>query len=236
MTANRLALVTGGSRGIGMAIVEKLLHSGFQVITTGKSKRDFSIPSVEYHAVDFSDVEATQKFASQMADKKIDVLINNAGINKIHPFADIPLETFDGIQNVNVRAPFILTQAVLPGMKKRRWGRIVNISSVFGVVSRSERASYSTSKFGIYGMTAALAAEVASEGILVNCVAPGFVETELTQDVLGKKGIEEVCKTIPMGRLAHPSEIAEFVLWLVSEKNTYISGQNLLIDGGFTRV
>ncbi|RYZ81993.1 MAG: SDR family NAD(P)-dependent oxidoreductase, partial [Proteobacteria bacterium] len=167
MNAARLAIVTGGSRGIGAAIVEKLLEMDYQLIVTGKQARE-SRKGVEYYAVDFSDRDATERFVQMMAARSVDVLVNNAGINQIGSFQEISTDIFDKIQEVNVHAPFRLTQAVIPGMRSRGWGRVVSITSVFSEVSRSFRASYSTSKFGIYGMTTALAAEVARDGVLVN--------------------------------------------------------------------
>jgi len=121
-------------------------------------------------------------------------------------------------------------------MKKNNWGRIVNITSIWGNVTKEYRASYSSSKFALDGMTVALAAEVASMGILANSVAPGFIDTDLTQKVLGDKGIKEIKNIIPIKRLGKPTEVASFISFLVSEENTYISGQNIMIDGGFSRV
>lgn len=231
----KTALVTGGTRGIGAAIAEKLAEEGAKVLVTGRTKPQAD-SRFEFHAVDFSDPRATEAFARQMASAGIDILVNNAGINQISPFENIDPTVFERIQRVNVHAPMHLMKAVIPHMKSRKWGRIINISSIFGTVTKEFRGPYSASKFALDGMTAALAAEVAQNGILANCVSPGVVETDLTRDVLGESGIEAIKKTIPMRRLAQPQEIAEFVFWLASDKNTYISGQNLLIDGGFTRV
>jgi len=189
-----------------------------------------------YHAVDFTDRVATEKFAGEVANWGVDILINNAGINKISPFDQLDSDDFDKIQSVNVRAPFLLCRAVIPSMKRKKWGRIVNISSVLGKISKEYRGSYSTSKFALDGMTSALAAEVARYGILANCVAPGFIDTQLTRTVLGEKGMAEMTSKIPIGRLGRPEEIATFIVWLASPDNTYISGQNIAIDGGFTRV
>jgi 3-oxoacyl-[acyl-carrier protein] reductase len=119
-------------------------------------------------------------------------------------------------------------------MRKGRFGRIVNITSVFGVVSKAERAAYSTSKFALLGLSRALALEVAADNVLVNCVAPGFVDTELTRRILGAKGIETIIASVPMGRLALPGEIARFVRFLVSEDNSYMTGQHVIVDGGYT--
>jgi len=146
------------------------------------------------------------------------------------------MEDFDKILHVNLRTPFQLCQAVIPYMKKNEWGRIINITSVFGNITKKYRAPYSSSKFALDGMTASLAAEVSEFGILANCIGPGFIDTDLTRAVLGKEGIAEIKKTIPMNRLGSVKEISSLVSWMVSEENTYISGQNLMIDGGFSRV
>ncbi|MBF0353752.1 MAG: SDR family oxidoreductase [Alphaproteobacteria bacterium] len=235
MTA-RTALITGGTRGIGRAIAETLLKRGETVIVTGTKPNGEAPAGCAYETVDFSDPKATSNFADRIADMKIDILINNAGINKISPFAEIDPKDFAKIQAVNVTAPFLLTRAVVPHMRKQGWGRIVNISSIWGKISRIQRASYSASKFAIDGMTTALAAEVAKDGILANCIAPGFIETELTQRMLGPEGLAQVVQEIPMGRLGNVQEIATFAAWLAGPENTYISGQNIAIDGGFTRV
>jgi NAD(P)-dependent dehydrogenase (short-subunit alcohol dehydrogenase family) len=235
--AGRTALVTGATRGIGAAIARRLTADGAEVIATGTQPRTEAPEGcAEYRAVDFSDTAAIESFADEIAGRGVDVLVNSAGINAIDPFAEIAPHDFDRIQAVNVRAPFLLSRAVLPGMRERSWGRIVNIGSIFGTVSKAERGSYSISKFALDGMTAALAAEVARDGVLVNTVSPGVIETELTRDVLGIDGIEEIIRSIPIGRLGKPDEVAALVAWLAGPENTYLSGQNVLIDGGFTRI
>ena len=140
------------------------------------------------------------------------------------------------IQQINLFAVFKLIQTILPHMVENRWGRIINIASIFAIVSKEFRASYSTSKFGMVGMTMALAAEVARSGILANCVSPGFIDTALTRKVLGKKGMQELVKKVPIQRIGTPKEVARLVLWLASEENTFVSAQNIAIDGGFTHV
>jgi 3-oxoacyl-[acyl-carrier protein] reductase len=234
--SQKTALVTGGTRGIGRAIAEALLKRGERVIVTGMKPDGQAPKGAVFEAVDFSDSAATQAFAERVAGMGIDILVNNAGTNKIAPFAEIEPGDFAMIQAVNVTAPFLLSRAVLTHMKKQGWGRIVNISSIWGKISRAQRGSYSTSKFGLDGMTAALAAEVAKDGILANCVSPGFIETELTRRMLGEDGLAQVVKEIPLGRLGNVEEIATFTAWLAGPENTYISGQNIAIDGGFTRV
>jgi NAD(P)-dependent dehydrogenase (short-subunit alcohol dehydrogenase family) len=232
------ALVTGGTRGIGYSIAQRLIQDGIDVIVTGtgtKNTSDYPI-GADFYQVDFLNDSSVKDFIEHLKQKPIDILINNAGINKIGEFEKIDAADFDNIQKVNLKTPFLLCQAVIPYMKKNNWGRIVNITSIWGNVTKEYRASYSSSKFALDGMTVALAAEVASMGILANSVAPGFIDTDLTRKVLGDKGMQEIKNIIPIKRLGKPNEVASFISFLVSEENTYISGQNIMIDGGFSRV
>lgn len=229
--------VTGATRGIGQAVARAFREQGDYVIGThtGKNEKHLNICQ-EYFPVDFTDINQIKACADYVQQIKPDVLINNAGINKIAPFIDIDPEDFLRIQQVNVFAPFLLCQAVIPAMKRKNWGRIVNISSIWGKISKTHRASYSASKFALDGMTLALAAEHAADGILANCVAPGFTDTELTRQVLGENQIAEIISGVPVRRMATVEEIAKLVVWLASPDNTYLSGQNIAIDGGFSRV
>jgi NAD(P)-dependent dehydrogenase (short-subunit alcohol dehydrogenase family) len=236
LLTGRSALVTGGTRGIGEAIARRLVKEGASVLVTGTRLDGIPPPGCSYRAIDFEDTAATEAFAQEAAEMGFDILINNAGINVISPFEEVDPKDFDRIHRVNVRAPFLLCRALIPRMRERGWGRIVNLSSIFGKVSREHRAAYSASKFGLDGMTAALAAEVAADGILANCVAPGFIDTDLTRRILGEQGIAALMARIPIKRLGTVEEIAAFVVWLAGPENTYISGQNIAIDGGFTRV
>lgn len=227
--------MTGGARGIGRAIVERLHADGAQVLVTGRRRAAGGLDGFEYRGVDFADSSALESFAEDARDWAPDVLVNNAGVNKLSPFAEIEPDDFDRIQAVNVRAPMLLCRAVVPGMRERGWGRIVNIASIWSVVSRAGRGSYSASKFALDGLTAALAAEVAADGVLANCVSPGVVDTELTRSVLGEEGIARLVADVPAGRLARPEEIAALVVWLAGPENTFVSAQNIVIDGGFSR-
>ncbi|NQV57973.1 MAG: SDR family oxidoreductase [Rhodospirillales bacterium] len=233
---DKTALVTGATRGIGWAIAERLLGEGAKVIATGTAANGRAPEGCTYRPVDFIDALATEKFAAEISAAGIDILINNAGVNKNAPFTEIDPMDFTRIHQINVIAPFLLCRAVVPAMREKGWGRIVNISSVWGKKGRAHRGTYATTKFGLDGMTAALAAEVAADGILANCVAPGIIDTELTRRVLGEDGIAELIAEVPMGRLGTPEEIAAFVVWLAGPENTYISGQNLSVDGGLSRV
>lgn len=230
------ALVTGGTRGIGAAIAARLITEGASVTVTGTHEGGRAPAGARYMAVDFSVRTATETFAAEVAQWDLHILVNNAGVNRIGPFDQLDPADYDRIQEINVRASFLLCRAVLPAMRRRGWGRIINITSIFGVISKEFRAPYSASKFALDGLTAALAAEVAADGILANCVSPGFIDTELTRSVLGESGIAELVERVPMRRLGRPEEIAALVVWLAGPENTFISGQNIVIDGGFTRV
>ena len=232
----RTVLVTGASRGIGAEIAREFAQRGAYVIGTRTSVGNDPSYCAQWIVADFSDLHQIEVCAEKVAQIAPDVLVNNAGINKIGPFAQINPQDFMRIQQVNVYAPFVLCQAVISGMASRGWGRIVNISSIWGKIGKELRASYAASKFALDGITLALAAEHSKDGVLANCVAPGFTDTELTRHVLGEEGIRKLIAMVPVRRMSSPAEIAHFVAWLGSEENTYITGQNLAIDGGFSRV
>jgi len=236
LNKKRRALITGGTRGIGKSIAERLASDGIEVIVTGTKPSSHCFGNIKYKQVDFLHAESLKNFLLDVKLLEIDILVNNAGINKIGEFSRIEIEDFDNVLAVNLRAPFLLCQAAVPYMKSVGWGRIVNITSIFGNVTKEFRAPYSASKFGLDGLTAALAAEVAEFGVLANCVGPGFIDTELTRKVLGRASMQEMANIIPAKRLGQVDEIAALVSWLVSDDNTYLSGQNIMIDGGFSRI
>lgn len=235
--SGRKVFVTGASRGIGRAIAAMFRSEGATVVGTRTTPGGEGGDACdEWFVADFSDSGQIKACADFVRQAEPDVLVNNAGINKIAPFAEIAADDFRLIQQVNVFAPFLLCQAAVPAMERRRWGRIVNVSSIWGKISRSQRASYSASKFALDGMTVAIAAEYSAAGVLANCVAPGFIDTDLTRRVLGEAGMQALIPSIPASRLGRMDEIARAVLWLASEENTYLTGQNIAVDGGFSRV
>ena len=234
--AGKTVFVTGATRGIGRAIALAYRAQGARVIGTGTGEaRSAGEFCDEYVRADFSDLAQIRACADFVRKAEPDVLVNNAGINKIAPFAQIDIEDFQRIQQVNVLAPFCLCQAAIPGMKRKGWGRIVGLSSIWGKVGKEQRASYAASKFAIDGLTLALAVEHGADGILANCVAPGFTDTELTRRVLGEEGIRKMVAVVPARRMGSVEEIARLVVWLGGPENTYVTGQNIAIDGGFAR-
>jgi len=239
MTTNyqpKSAIVTGATRGIGFAIAEKYRSEGYDLTCVGSKPGGSGPVGTRYISADFTKESDVDSLCNELALIKPDVLINCAGINVIGPFADIDSQDFQHIQLVNVQAPFELCKACVPSMKSAGWGRIVNIGSVWGKIGKELRASYSTSKYAVEGMTAALAAEVAEFGILANTVSPGIIETEMTRSVLTEDQIDNLIQTVPARRLGQPEEVAELVYWLGSPNNTFVSGQNIAIDGGLLRV
>jgi len=229
-------LITGSTRGIGKSTAELYKTKNYYVIGTGtKNLRNTPKHLNEYYSVDFENMDQIENFAKIAQTLNIDILINNAGINIINDFCEINPLTFLKIQQVNVYSHFRISQSVIPHMNNNNWGRIVSVSSVWGKKSKKGRASYSVSKFGIDGLTTAIASEFSSKGILCNCVSPGFIDTEMTHKNLGEKGITKILESVPINRLAKSDEVSKFIFWLTSEENTYITGQNLSIDGGFSR-
>lgn len=234
---NRTCLVTGGTRGIGHAIVVSFLAAGAKVIYTGKSSgEELTHPNAIYESVDFTNDESVAQFLKRLNQYTIDVLVNNAGINKIDTFGEINPEDWLRVQKVNVEGPFRLCRHLAPLMAQRNYGRIVNLGSIFSYVSKEKRGSYSTSKFAIVGMSKALAHDYAASNVLVNVVSPGFIDTELTRTVLSQNEIDLLTNQVPMKRLGKPEEVANLVTFLCSDKNSFINAQNILIDGGFTSV
>ena len=214
-------LVTGASRGIGKAIADRFAALGYTVLRPSRQ---------EMNLADGASIEA---FVAG-CPAAVDILINNAGINPLAGVAELTDQDMGETLRVNLEAPLRLIRAFAPGMKERRFGRIINIASVFGVVSKARRTIYSTTKSGLIGLTKAAAVELAPFDVLVNAVAPGFVDTELTHQNNTPEQIDALCRAIPQRRLASPEELAMAVTFLGGADNTYITGQTLVVDGGFT--
>lgn len=236
-------LVTGGSRGIGKEIALHFLESGCRrVVVTGRSEsapdwiQDFNDDSrkIQYYSMDLSSSDwevPFEKFVNEYGG--FDVCVNNAGINSVHYLSDFPVGKIQEILLVNLQAPIVISGIVAKKMKQKQYGRIVNIASIFGVISKEGRSAYTASKAGLIGVTKTMALDLAPSNVLVNAISPGFIETDLTRRVLGDKGITEMQKRIPLSRLGQSTEIANYVLFLASNKNTYMTGQNMIVDGGF---
>ena len=239
---DKTVIITGGTRGIGAAIAKVFLKAGAQLLVTGTKDGNPKIQrlsddnnNTQYHQLDFSSDNSVNKFLNAVHKlKKIDVLINNAGVNKIESISNISSKDWDWINTVNLKGPFLLTRAVSETMKKQNSGKIINVASIFGVVSKQKRAAYSSTKWGLIGFTKGVALDLAPFNVHVNAVSPGFVDTDLTRRILGPEKIKNLQKTIPQGRLANPDEIANVVLFLCSDLNSYITGENIIVDGGFT--
>jgi len=225
-------LVTGGSKGIGKKLVEDFTACGGDVYWTSTKK----VPDLKHWQVDLTYYNETVEFIKWIKSETFDILINNAGTNKIGPIEDYDIQDYENIINLNLTSCFKTTQAVIPHMKEKGWGRIVNITSISSEISMPLRSAYCSSKFGLVGLTKVSAVELAQHGILVNSVGPGVTETELTVDVLGREKMNEIAANNPTKRLGTVQDISNVVLFAASDLNTYMVGQNILVDGGYTCV
>jgi 3-oxoacyl-[acyl-carrier protein] reductase len=241
--STRVAIVTGSGRGIGRAIALKLAQSGIKVVlndfgdfkTVEAVAKELKEMGVESHQV-MADVskanEVTRLVDEAMsAFKRVDILVNNAGITRDQLILRMSEEEWDDVLNVDLKSVFLCTKAVLRHMAKQRWGRIISISSIVGIMGNKGQANYAAAKAGIIGFTRAVAKEVAAHGVTVNAIAPGFIDTEMTRK-LKKDWREELKKLIPMGELGTPRDVAEAVNFLASEGAGYITGQVLGVTGG----
>jgi len=213
--------ITGGSRGIGHAIAERFSLEGYNIISPSREELNLSSSSsIETYF--------------QNNNVIVDCIVNNAGINPLALLEDVTDQDLMDTIQVNLIAPVLIARSLIPSMKNQKFGRIVNIASIWGVVSKEKRTSYSVTKNGIHGLTNTLAVELGSYNILANTVCPGYTNTELTKKNVTPEEAVKISENIPLGRFADPSEIASLVYFLGSEQNTYITGQKIVIDGGFT--
>jgi 3-oxoacyl-[acyl-carrier protein] reductase len=240
----KTALVTGASGGIGGEIAKALHKQGATVILSGtraealealKSELGSRAFVATCNLGDKDSVEALVKTAEAAAGAPIDILINNAGITRDNLFMRMKDEEWDQVIAVNLTAAFRLSRAVLRGMMKKRWGRIISITSVVGETGNPGQGNYAAAKAGLVGMSKSLAAEVASRNITVNCVAPGFIATPMT-DALTDAQKQAVFAKIPAGRMGTPAEIAAAVAYLASEEAGYVTGETLQINGGMAMI
>ncbi|MGK2740030.1 3-oxoacyl-[acyl-carrier-protein] reductase [Tepidicaulis sp. LMO-SS28] len=237
------ALVTGASGGIGAAIARALHGQGAEVALSGTRVEALEGLAKELgeraHITpcNLSDLEAVDALPKQASEAMggLDILINNAGITRDNIFMRMKDEEWEEVLKVNLTAGFRLSRAVLRGMMKARWGRIIGITSVVGVMGNPGQGNYAASKAGMIGMSKSLAQEVASRNITVNCVAPGFIKTAMT-DALDDKQQEAISGRIPAGRLGTADEIAAACLYLASEEAAYVTGQTIHVNGGMVMI
>lgn len=239
----KTVLVTGGTRGIGAAIAGAFAEQGAELVVTGRDPdrvaelNALGQPHRRYIATDFADRASLDVFLGEIEQfERLDACVNNAGINIINSIEDVRPEDLDRITAVNYTAPYLICRAASRVMLRGGGGRIVNIGSIWSLVAKRGRSAYAASKAGLAGMTRAVAIDLAPEGVLVNCVSPGFVLTDLSHSTMSDGERDTLAETVPVGRFAEPAEIAPLVLFLCSDANTYITGQNIAIDGGFTNV
>jgi len=241
MKQRKVALVTGGSRGIGKEIAKKFAENNYNLVINYVSdntdletlKNEFKNVEVLFVKNDVTNYESCENMVNKAINKfgKIDVLVNNAGITKDNLLMRMKEEDFDKVINVNLKGTFNMTKLVTPYMMKQRYGKIINISSVVGLIGNAGQANYAASKAGIIGFTKSIARELASRNILANCVAPGFIKTDMT-DVLSDAVKENIHSQIPLKKMGEAKEVANAVYFLASEENSYITGQVLNVDGG----
>jgi 3-oxoacyl-[acyl-carrier protein] reductase len=240
----KTALVTGASGGIGGAIATALHAQGASVVLSGTRAEALDALKAELGAraftatcnlSDTADVEALPKKAEEAAGASIDILVNNAGVTRDNLFMRMKDDEWDQVIAINLTAAFRLSRAVLRGMMKKRWGRIIAITSVVGATGNPGQGNYAAAKAGLVGMTKSLAIEVASRNITVNCVAPGFIATAMTE-VLNEAQKQAILPRIPAGRMGTPAEIAGAVVYLASQEAAYVTGQTLHANGGMAMI
>ena len=239
---NRLAVVTGAGRGIGKAIAEELAAAGVEVICVSKNESSCGAAAeaicssghkAHHLAVDVSDSAAVKEACSKIVKdhKNVDILVNNAGINRDNLMLRMSDDEWDSVIDTNLSSCFHWTKGFLRGMARQRWGRIINISSVVGLIGNPGQVNYAAAKAGIIGMTKALAREIASRSITVNAIAPGFINTDMTEKI-PEEVRKEAAKVIPLKRFGETSDISAMTAYLASEEAGYVTGQTFTVDGG----
>ena len=235
----RTAVVTGGTRGIGRAIAASLSGAGARVAVVGRSAETAQSAARELgngaqgFAADVASPESAAAMiaAVEAAFGAIDILVNNAGITRDNILPRLKDADWDDVIDANLRGAFVTTRAAVRGMMKRRWGRVINISSVVGLVGNKGQSNYAASKAGLVGLTKSVAKEFAARNILANVIAPGFIDTEMIQ-AMTQDARETLMRQIPLERLGTPNDVASLVTFLASDHASYITGQVFVIDGG----
>ena len=243
MLSGKTALVTGAGRGIGKAIAKKLASLGATVVVNyggSKEKAEETVAeivaaggSAEAMQCDVSDFKACEEFSKAVVAKygKLDILVNNAGVTRDGLLMGMSEDDYDKVLDTNLKGAFNMTRHFSRVFLKQRSGRIINISSVSGVMGNAGQANYSASKAGLIGLTKSVARELAGRGVCVNAVAPGFIETDMT-NAMKEDAKKKLIENIPLGRIGKPDDIAEAVAFLAGDASSYITGQVLCVDGG----
>ena len=243
---NKVAIVTGASRGIGKSIVQKISENGAHTVCVSRSEDELrkisnklneNGLSSSYFACDVSNINNFKKLVDETVSKydKIDILVNNAGITKDNLIMRMSEADWDKVIDVNLKGVFNGIKSVSRQMMKQRRGRVINISSIVGLIGNPGQANYAASKAGVIGLGKAIAKELASRNITVNTIAPGYIETDMVDDIQ-EEAKENLFKQIPLGRIGNPADIATAVLYLASDEASYITGQTIAIDGGMTTI
>jgi 3-oxoacyl-[acyl-carrier protein] reductase len=239
----KIAVVTGGTRGLGSCIARELEDCGAEVIITGTNELEICTLNEKrepkskrtYVTLDLTQDRSVDGFCQFLTTlPRIDICINNAGVNRSGTISNLTPEDWDYVHRVNVRGPMQIMNSVVPTMIKHGYGRIVSIGSIYAEITDTARISSSSSRAGLLGLTRAAAIDLAGQGIVVNAVSPGFLDTESTRKRLSEEQRKIVTESIPLGRLADPDELASVVLMLAHSSNTQITGQNIIVDGGYS--
>lgn len=240
--ANKVAVVTGGSRGIGYTIARKFASEGASVVVAGRNYESVRAAAGELEKLGAASMavqcdvalrDEAEQLVSLTIERfgRIDILVNNAGITRDRLILRMSESDWDSVMAVNLKGVFNCTKAVAKAMLRQRYGRIINITSVVGLLGNIGQANYAASKAGVIGFTKAVARELASRGVTVNSIAPGFIETKMTED-LPESAKEAFMSRIPLGRAGTPEDVANAALFLASDEAAYITGQVICVDGG----